>query len=222
MPESTDSIDYLWSDYPWANAYTESLYEDEYQDGKIPCHVELPYVAQLQEDYRGISNEEVIASTVYAPSAYMMGCLGLYTAERGIIRKNDSNEIIAINRMISGESFHGLLIKRKYLNEYLDNSGKCLFYCLLGEKNIIGNRYPLNRHDLTGAARYNTTGDADMIQPLRKEPEMKYQDMPDSNDGIDFENSINEWLSIPEKQKSSFIEHLKELSEVADMKDKNK
>lgn len=223
MPESTGSIDYLWSDYPWADAYTESLYDDEYQDGKIPCHVDLPYAAQLQEDYRGISNEEVIASTVYAPSADMMGCLDLYTAERGIIRKNDSNEIVAINRMISGESFHGLLIKRKYLNEYLSSSGKCLFYCLLGEKNITGTGYQmLDRHDLTGAAKYNMTGDVDMIQPLRNEPEIKYQDMPDSNDELDFENSISEWLSIPENQKSSFIEHLKVLSDEADKTDKNK
>lgn len=223
MPESTGSIDYLWSDYPWANAYTESLYEDECQDGKIPCHVELPYVAQLQEDCRGISNEDVISSTVYAPSEDMMKSLGLYTAERGIIRKNGCNKIVAINRMISGESFHGLLIKRKYLNEYLSSSGKCLFYCLLGEKNIIGTGYQMiERHDLTGAAKYNMTGDADMIQPLRNEPETKYQDIPDSNEELDFENSISEWLSIPENQKSSFIEHLKELSDEADKTGKNK
>ena len=223
MPESTGSIDYLWSDYPWADAYIESLYEDEYQDDKIPCHVDLPYAAQLQEDYRGISNEEVITSTVYAPSADMMGYLGLYTAERGIIRKNDSNEIVAINRMVSGESFHGLLIKRKYLNEYLNSSGKCLFYCLLGEKNIIGTGYQmLDRHDLTGAAKYNLIGDAEMIQPFRNEPEFNLQDMSNSNDDFDLENSINEWLSIPENQKSSIIEHLKERSDEADKTDKNK
>lgn len=219
MPESTGSIDYLWSDYPWANAYTESLYEDEYQDGKIPCHTELPYAAQLQEDYRGITNEEVIASTVYAPSADMMKSLGFYTAERGIIKKNDSDEIVAINRMISGESFHGLLIKRKYLNEYLSSSGKCLFYSLLGEKNIIGTGYQMiERHDLTGAAKYNMTGDAEMIQPFRNEPEINPQDISNNND--DFENPIKEWLSMPEEQKSSFIEHLKELSNDANKIDK--
>ena len=37
--------------------------------------------------------------------------------EKVYIRKNGSNEIVAINRMVSGESFHGLLIKRRYLNE---------------------------------------------------------------------------------------------------------
>lgn len=87
----------------------------------------------------------------------------------------------------------------------------------------IGTGYQmLDRHDLTGEAKYNTNGDADMIQPLRNEPEIKYQDMTDSNDDIDFENSINEWLSISENQKSSFIEHLKELSGEADKTDRNK
>lgn len=219
MPEPRESIDYLWSDYPWADAYTESLYEAEHQNGKLPCHVDLPYIAQLQEDYRGISNEEVISSIVYAPSVDMMRCLSLYTAERGIIRKNNSNEIVAINRMIRGESFHGLLIKRKYLNEYLDSSGKCLFYCLLGEKNIIGTGYQmLDRHDLTGAAKYNLIGDAEMIQPFRNEPEINPQDKSNNND--DFENSIKEWLSMSEEQKSSFIEHLKELSNDANKIDK--
>ena len=219
MPEPRESIDYLWSDYPWADAYTESLYEAEHQNGKLPCHVDLPYIAQLQEDYRGISNEEVISSIVYAPSVDMMRCLSLYTAERGIIRKNNSNEIVAINRMIRGESFHGLLIKRKYLNEYLNSSGKCLFYCLLGEKNIIGTGYQmLDRHDLTGAAKYNLIGDAEMIQPFRNEPEINPQDKSNNND--DFENSIKEWLSMFEEQKSSFIEHLKELSNDANKIDK--
>lgn len=149
----------------------------------------------------------------------MMRCLSLYTAERGIIRKNNSNEIVAINRMIRGESFHGLLIKRKYLNEYLNSSGKCLFYCLLGEKNIIGTGYQmLDRHDLTGAAKYNLIGDAEMIQPFRNEPEINPQDKSNNND--DFENSIKEWLSMSEEQKSSFIEHLKELSNDANKIDK--
>ena len=186
MPESTGSIDYLWNDYPWADAYKESLYEDVYQDDRIPCHVDLPYAAQLQEDYKGISNDEVIASTAYAPSADMMNNLNLYTAERGIIKKNGSNEIVAINRMIRGESFHGLLIKRKYLNDYLNSRGKCLFYCLLGEKNLNGTDYKMsNRHELTGAAKYNLVGDAVMIQPFRNEPEIKSKDSSNSNDDLD-------------------------------------
>ncbi|MFR5131033.1 MAG: trypsin-like peptidase domain-containing protein [Segatella copri] len=216
MPESTGSIDYLWSDYPWANAYTESLYEDEYQDGKIPCHTELPYAAQLQEDYRGITNEEVIASTVYAPSADMMKSLGFYTAERGIIKKNGSDEIVAINRMISGESFHGLLIKRKYLNDYLDNSGKCLFYCLLGEKNIVGTGYQmLNRHDLTGAALYKDNDVAEMIQPLRFEPKEEPQKESEGEDEYGLGMPIEKWLAMPTQNSSALFDRLKELAELS-------
>lgn len=137
MPESTGSIDFLWNDYPWSNTYTSSLYEDGYVDEKIPCDVELTYEAELQEDFRGIQSEENIASTVYAPCRSIMDSLGLYTAERGIVRKSDNGEIVAINRLILGESFHGLLIKRTFLNEYLKKQRKCLFYCLLGEKNLI-------------------------------------------------------------------------------------
>ena len=97
MPESTGSIDFLWNDYPWANAYTSSIYEDGYVDEKIPCDVELTYEAELQEDFRGIQSEENIASTVYAPCRDIMDSLELYTAERGIVRKSDNGEIVAIN-----------------------------------------------------------------------------------------------------------------------------
>lgn len=101
----------------------------------------------------------------------------------------------------------------------MNSSGKCLFYCLLGEKNIIGTGYQmLDRHDLTGAAKYNLIGDAEMIQPFRNEPEINPQDKSNNND--DFENSIKEWLSMSEEQKSSFIEHLKELSNDANKIDK--
>lgn len=131
MPESTGSIDFLWNDYPWANTYMSSIYEDGYVDEKIPCDVELTYEAELQEDFRGIQSEENIASTVYAPCRDIMESLGLYTAERGIVRKSDNGEIVAINRLVLGESFHGLLIKRTFLNEYLKKQRKCLFYCLL-------------------------------------------------------------------------------------------
>lgn len=98
MPESTGSIDFLWNDYPWANTYTSSIYEDGYVDEKIPCDVELTYEAELQEDFRGIQSEENIASTVYAPCRDIMDSLELYTAERGIVRKSDNGEIVAINR----------------------------------------------------------------------------------------------------------------------------
>lgn len=217
MPESTGSIDFLWNDYPWANTYTSSIYEDGYVDEKIPCDVELTYEAELQEDFRGIQSEENIALTVYAPCRDIMDSLGLYTAERGIVRKSDNGEIVAINRLILGESFHGLLIKRTFLNEYLKKQRKCLFYCLLGEKNLISSPHYqiLVRHDLTGAALYKDNDVAEMIQPLRFEPKEEPQKEPEGEDEYGLGMPIEKWLAMPKQSSSAIIDRLKELAELS-------
>lgn len=217
MPESTGSIDFLWNDYPWANTYTSSIYEDGYVDEKIPCDVELTYEAELQEDFRGIQSEENIASTVYAPCRDIMDSLGLYTAERGIVRKSDNGEIVAINRLILGESFHGLLIKRTFLNEYLKKQRKCLFFCLLGEKNLISspNYQILVRHDLTGAALYKDNDVAEMIQPLRFEPKKEPQKESEDEDEYGLGMPIEKWLAMPKQNSSALFDRLKELAELS-------
>ena len=217
MPESTGSIDFLWNDYPWANTYTSSIYEDGYVDEKIPCDVELTYEAELQEDFRGIQSEENIASTVYAPCRDIMDSLGLYTAERGIVRKSDNGEIVAINRLILGESFHGLLIKRTFINEYLKKQRKCLFYCLLGEKNLISAPHYqiLVRNDLTGAALYKENDVAEMIQPLRFEPREEPEKEPEGEDEYGLGMPIEKWLAMPKQSSSAIIDRLKELAELS-------
>lgn len=217
MPESTGSIDFLWNDYPWANTYTSSIYEDGYVDEKIPCDVELTYEAELQEDFRGIQSEENIASTVYAPCRDIMESLGLYTAERGIVRKSDNGEIVAINRLVLGESFHGLLIKRTFLNEYLKKQRKCLFYCLLGEKNLISAPHYqiLVRNDLTGAALYIENDVAEMIQPLRFEPREEPEKEPEGEDEYGLGMPIEKWLAMPKQSSSAIIDRLKELAELS-------
>lgn len=217
MPESTGSIDFLWNDYPWANTYTSSIYEDGYVDEKIPCDVELTYEAELQEDFRGIQSEENIASTVYAPCRDIMESLGLYTAERGIVRKSDNGEIVAINRLVLGESFHGLLIKRTFLNEYLKKQRKCLFYCLLGEKNLISAPHYqiLVRNDLTGAALYIENDVVEMIQPLRFEPREEPEKEPEGEDEYGLGMPIEKWLAMPKQSSSAIIDRLKELAELS-------
>lgn len=221
MPENRGSIDYLWADYPWANAYTESLEEESYRDPRIPCKVDLTYEAQLQEDMSGFADDKT-SSSVYAPSADVMTKLGLYTAERGILRKNDNNEIVAINRMIRDESFSGLLIKRKYLNMYLKSENKCMFYCLLGEKSIVkSGSYMLNNKDLTGAAIYNADHDIDMIQPLRVAPEIEQEQRGKQDDGNDFGIEVEKWLSMSPEDQDSMMKHLNELSKQANAKNDN-
>lgn len=217
MPESTGSIDFLWNDYPWANTYMSSIYENGYVDEKIPCDVELTYEAELQEDFRGIQSEENIASTVYAPCRDIMESLGLYTAERGIVRKSDNGEIVAINRLVLGESFHGLLIKRTFLNEYLKKQRKCLFYCLLGEKNLISAPHYqiLVRNDLTGAALYIENDVVEMIQPLRFEPREEPEKEPEGEDEYGLGMPIEKWLAMPKQSSSAIIDRLKELAELS-------
>lgn len=217
MPESTGSIDFLWNDYPWANTYTSSIYEDGYVDEKIPCDVELTYEAELQEDFIGIQSEENIASTVYAPCRDIMDSLGFYTAERGIVRKSDNGEIVAINRLILGESFHGLLIKRTFLNEYLKKQRKCLFYCLLGEKNLISAPHYqiLVRNDLTGAALYKENDVAEIIQPLRFEPREEPEKEPEGEDEYGLGMPIEKRLAMPKQSSSGIIDRLKELAELS-------
>lgn len=124
-----------------------------------------------------------------------MDVLKLYTAERGIIRNKDKGDIVAINRLILGESFNGLLIKRTSLNEYLKRRGKCLFYCLLGEKELISEPHYqiLDRHNLTGAALYRVNDAVEMIQPLRFETK---EDVDDDNTNEDDDMPLEEWLSI--------------------------
>lgn len=224
MPESTGSIDFLWNDYPWANAYTSSIYEDGYVDEKIPCDVELTYEAELQEDFRGIQSEENIASTVYAPCRDIMDSLELYTAERGIVRKSDNGEIVAINRLILGECFHGLLIKRTFLNEYLKKQKKCLFYCLLGEKNLISSPHYqiLVRNDLTGAALYKDNDVAEMIQPLRFEPKEKPRENIEEEGEYDLGMPIEKWVSMSQKTSSEDFNELKKLAELAKQEKKKK
>lgn len=173
MPEANGSIEFLWNEYPWANSYKELNYGEEFEiDYGCPAKVRLPYNAQLQEDYCGIPESEENASTVYMPSEDMMTVLNLYTAERGIIREKGSDDIIAINRQIEGESFHGLLIQRDALELYLNTTHQSLFYNLLGEKTLRKKDYKIiSFHTLTGAALYKIGGNIDEIQPLRFEPE---------------------------------------------------
>lgn len=205
MPEATGSIEFLWSEYPWASSFKVLNYgkEIEVRNG-CPTKVKLPYNAQLQEDYSGIS--EAIASTTYMPSEEIMTVLNLYTAERGVVREKESNKIIAINRKISGESFHGLLIRREALNQYLKSTRECLFYNILGEKSLRINNYNIvSFHPLTGAALYKKDGIIDEIQPLRFEPtseDSNLIDNPEPPEGI----SPEFWLSLQGMDKKTVLD----------------
>ena len=66
MPERRGSIDFLWSEYPWADSYKSSVEEEEWErpSNECPCNVMVSYAAQLQEHWEGIAYEDQYLTTV--------------------------------------------------------------------------------------------------------------------------------------------------------------
>jgi len=103
---------------------------------------------------------------VQAPNHHMMFHLGLYTAERGIIRDSvNPKKIVAINFQI--DKFRGLAIDRSYLERYLNENGFSMIYYTLGEKCLRANNYQNIgiSYDLSGAFYYNS-GEIKVVQPM--------------------------------------------------------
>ena len=95
--------------------------------------------------------------------------------------------------------------------------GKCLFYCLLGEKNLISAPHYqiLVRNDLTGAALYKDNDVAEMIQPLRFEPKEEPQKESEGEDEYGLGMPIEKWLAMPKQNSSALFDRLKELAELS-------
>ena len=135
--EAPELYQFLWNEYPWSDNYKNTVDWETWENlapsengGVDSMRATL---IQLQEDNRGLGSESYL-SNVYLPCEDMMSVLGLYTAERGIIRDASDNEIVAASLEQLGVSHNGLAIKKKYLEQYLAKSGNVLFYFILGEK----------------------------------------------------------------------------------------
>ncbi len=130
--------------------------------------MKLAYESQLQEDYKGMKDENHFLTTVYVPCREMMEMFEWHTAERGII-SDAKGKTVAINRAIPGDPLHALLVLRSKLDAYLEAKNKVLFWCLIGEKQL-GNVPYAHLERLTGAAAYRMGEEIDVMQPLRNEP----------------------------------------------------
>lgn len=159
MPERRNgSIDYLWNEYPWAPTYKRTIDDIETftkeHDGK-KFHLYLSYEAQLQEDWIGLDGNKINLKEASMPNHDMMESLGLYTAERGVIRDKENHSVAARNFAIG--KMNGLAIRKDYLDKYLSENQMSLVFYSLGEKyvreidnyQIVGTRY-----DLSGAYFY--------------------------------------------------------------------
>lgn len=170
MPEHSGSIDFLWNEYPWSDSYKVLASDDDELLNENGHNFKLAYSAQLQEDTSGMEDSSLFLSTAYMPCAELIEHMRLHTAERGIVR-DINGRIIAINRCLSGDAIHALVIRKEVLDDYLRKNNKSLFLCVLGELQYRQGYSPLDIERLTGAIMYTHDNGIEIIQPIRKEPQ---------------------------------------------------
>lgn len=169
MPEHSGSIDFKWNEFPWADSYRQLDGDNDMVFNKGGFDMSLAYSAQLQEDFKGIPEENHFLTNAYMPCGDMMEAMRWHTAERGIIR-DEQGTIMAINREMPGEPFHALLVRREQLDMYMHEKGLVLFWSLIGEKQYGTHLPNVFRTPLTGAAAYIPGKEVDIMQPMRNEP----------------------------------------------------
>lgn len=170
MPERRGMTEFLWSEYPWSDAYktVNEGYEVWEQPQDCPVKMMLSYEAQLQEDWEGIDNDKEYLTTVYMPCREMMEQKNLYCSEiRGVIKSStDHKKVVAVNTG-SGNCINGLFVRKDVLDEYLRANGYEMFYYLLGEKvQRIGSINSIMK-ELSAAYQYKSDGNLETIQPMR-------------------------------------------------------
>ena len=137
LSEAPSLYQFLWNEYPWSDSYKHTIEGEEWEvlaprkGGGIKSMRST--LIQLQEDKRGLDTEDYL-SNAYLPCEDMMNVLGLYTAERGIIRDVTDDEIAATSMNQLGINHGGLAIKKRYLDQYVEKTGNVLFFFIMGEK----------------------------------------------------------------------------------------
>lgn len=173
MEERTDCIDFLWNEMPWSDSY-KRLKRDEWAEGcesnPYPCKVKVAYDEQLQEDNYGfLQKEENYSYSASMPCAEMMRTMGLYTAERGIVRKIADDSIVAISMDIIRQR-SGLVVRKDTLCEFLRKQKYCLYTFLSGTKQsgpVSGGMSLYDIQDLSGCMMMNENGEWTEVQRVR-------------------------------------------------------
>ena len=169
MPERNGMYEFLWNDYPWADAYKNSLEIDAWErpSNGCPCEIMLAYEAQLQEQWEGIAYEDEYLTTVYMPCSDMMEQSGMYCSDvRGIVKLKSDNSIVGINTSHEN-GMTGLFVRKDVLDEYLRKNDFVLFYYVLGEKVHRAESPNSVMKDLSAAYRYNLEGSVIELQIMR-------------------------------------------------------
>ena len=169
MPERNGMYEFLWNDYPWADAYQNAIELPAWErpSNGCPCDVMLAYEAQLQEHWEGIAHEDEYLTTVYMPCVDLMKEMKLYCSEmRGIVKLDDDESIAAINSP-KEDGVSGLYVRKDLLDEYLRRKDYVLFYYVLGEKVLRAEAPHSVMKDLSAAYRYDPAADLEVLQPMR-------------------------------------------------------
>ena len=168
MPERSGMTEFLWNDYPWADAYNSSFEHEPWLSPEdCPCEIMLSYEAQLQEDWEGIDREDEYFSTAYAPCEEIMKQMKLYCSEmRGIVKSEGDDSFAALNTG-HGDGIKGLFIRRDILNKFLSKNGYVMFYYVLGEKLLKLGGINSKIRDLSAAYLYDEVGKLVEIQKMR-------------------------------------------------------
>lgn len=113
------AYDCIWNEFPWSERTFPYKYEwKEFIDGHgliMPLRI-----CQLQEDMGGIEYEQRPMNNAMLPNWDFMETMGLYTAERGIVRDRETNSIVSYNRENVEISCAGLIVRKDYIDRYLE------------------------------------------------------------------------------------------------------
>lgn len=169
MPERNGMYEFLWNDYPKADAYKNAVEVEAWErpSNGCPCDVMLSYTAQLQEHWEGIASNDEYLTTVFMPCEEVMEQQGLYCSEvRGIICRERDENIAAFNTS-KEDGFTGLFIREDILDDYLKQNNYTLFYYVLGEKQLHEEPHHAVMKNLSAAYKYRGDGTVAEIQPMR-------------------------------------------------------
>lgn len=162
MPEANGNIDFLWNEYPWADSFKNifNIEDIEYTFDSRLKPIVRSYLGQLQENYGGMPEEENRISTAYMPNPDVMDVLHLHVEERGVV-KDKTNTITTIVLQSKDSPYHGLIMRKDALMEYLRQTKQIFVSCMCGEKSTIVGVHRTNIIEFSGA--YGITSEGEFI-----------------------------------------------------------
>ena len=160
MPETSGITDFIWNEYPWSDSFKNGFDEEDlcYIFDQQIQPITRSYMGQLQENYGGIPDDEHRMTTAYMPIPDVMAVLDLHVAERGIVR-DKTNNITSIVLQSQSSSYHGLLMRKSALIDYLRLTKQNFVSCMSGEKSTIVGVHRNNVIEFSGAYGMTCAGE---------------------------------------------------------------